>query len=150
MGWGFWEASGTYPAKPDPSTPPLPFTTTDYSWSATRSITVWMQLFVILLGCWSTHAIEYLRLSSIQRNIVLLCKRRIPESKLLALFKPLRITFLHRNISTLCSFSHANNNSGRHIAMFKWLVTRPRTHAMEACILNVTQIRIRAGASRPE
>ena len=24
MGWGFWEASGTYPAKPDLSTPPPP------------------------------------------------------------------------------------------------------------------------------
>ena len=37
------------------------------------------------------------RISSIQRNIVLPCKRRIPERKLLALFKPLRNTFLHEN-----------------------------------------------------
>ena len=35
--------------------------------------------------------------SSTQRNIVLPCKLRIPESKLLALFKPLRITFFHEN-----------------------------------------------------
>ena len=32
-----------------------------------------------------------------QRNIVLPCKLRIPESKLLVLFKPLRITFFHEN-----------------------------------------------------
>ena len=35
--------------------------------------------------------------SSTQRNIVLPCKLRIPESKLIALFKPLRITFFHEN-----------------------------------------------------
>ena len=46
--------------------------------------------------------------SSTQRNIVLLCKLRIPESKLLALFKPLRITFFHhfvvfQSFKTSCS-----------------------------------------------
>ena len=54
--------------------------------------------------------------SSTQRNIVLLCKLRIPESKLLALFKPLQITFFHENshfvvfqsFKTSCS----KNNSG--------------------------------------
>ena len=35
--------------------------------------------------------------SSTQRNIVLPCKLRIPESKLLALFKPLLITFFYEN-----------------------------------------------------
>ena len=29
MGWGLWEASGTYPAKPDPSTPRI-YTTIYY------------------------------------------------------------------------------------------------------------------------
>ena len=43
------------------------------------------------------HATNIFRISSIQRNIVLPCKRRIPERKLLALFKPLRNTFLHEN-----------------------------------------------------
>ena len=54
--------------------------------------------------------------SSTQQNIVLPCKLRIPESKLLALFQPLRITFFHEN-PTLWCFSHSkravqNNNSG--------------------------------------
>ena len=35
--------------------------------------------------------------NSTQRNIVLPCKLRIPESKFLALFKPLPITFFHEN-----------------------------------------------------
>ena len=108
----------------------------------TPSFTLW--LFLTGLACWVVdktfprHAIEYLRLSSIQRNIVLPCKRRTTESKLLALFKPLRNTFFTK-IPTLLSFTlqpfkAAAHNSGRHIA----LVIRPKTHAMEACILNVT------------
>ena len=46
--------------------------------------------------------------SSTQRNIVLPCKLRIPESKLLALFQPLRITFFPR-IFPLCGVSVIQN-----------------------------------------
>ena len=35
--------------------------------------------------------------SSTQQNIMLPCKLRIPESKLVALFKPLWIIFFHEN-----------------------------------------------------
>ena len=58
------------------------------------------------------HAIEYLH---IQQNIVFRCERRIPESKRLALFKPLRITFFIGTIQ-LCGLSAMQSNkSGRHV-----------------------------------
>ena len=95
----------------------------------------------MLLGCWSTHAIEYLGLVSVQRNIVLLCKRRIPESKRLALFKPLQITFLHRNIPTLWSSATLAPYWYCHVQMTR---DHAKTHTIEVCILNVTQIRNRA------
>ena len=75
--------------------------------------------------------------SSTQRNIVLPGKLRIPESKLRALFKPLRITFFHENSHFVC-FSHSkpaiqNNNSGRRWPPYCF-GTRPKTHTIEACI----------------
>ena len=50
--------------------------------------------------------------SSTQQNIVLPCKLWIPESKLLALFKPLWITFFTK-IPTLCSFTHSKTSCSK-------------------------------------
>ena len=78
--------------------------------------------------------------SSTQRNIVLHCKLQIPESKLLALFKPLRITFFPRK-SPLCGVSVIQNElfktttlargagAGRHIV----LIQMTGNQAQNAC-----------------
>ena len=75
--------------------------------------------------------------SSTQRNIVLPCKLRIPESKLLALFNTLRITFFHENPNFMVFQTFKTSCSKQQL----WpalaailLVTRPKTHAIEACI----------------
>ena len=54
-------------------------------------------MFRLLIKHFRDTQSNIFRLSSIQQNIVLPYKRRIPERKLLALFKPLRNTFLHEN-----------------------------------------------------
>ena len=82
----------------------------------------------MFLGCWSTHAIsgEYFGLVSIQRNIVLLCKRRIPLSKRLALFKPLQIIFFIGTFQ-LCGLSAT-------LAPYWYChVQMTRDHAQNAC-----------------
>ena len=85
--------------------------------------------------------------SSTQRNIVLPCKLGIPESKLLALFKPLRITFFHENSHFVVFQSFKMSCSKQQLWLaaaalaailfwFKWHVTRPKTHAIEANLVS--------------
>ena len=70
--------------------------------------------------------------SSTQRNIALPCKLRIPESKLLALFKPLPFTFFHENSHFVVFQSFKNQlfkiktttlargaGAGRHIVLIQ-------------------------------
>ena len=82
--------------------------------------------------------------SSTQRNIVLPCKLRIPESKLLALFKPLRITFFHENSHFVVFRSFKTSCSKQQL----WLAvpalaaswppycfdSNDKPHAIEACM----------------
>ena len=88
--------------------------------------------------------------SSNQRNIVLPCKLQIPKSKLLALFKPLWITFLHENSHFMVFQSFKTALTGRHIASIKWRVTRPKTHAIEACIFKYDVNKKKSPKKEPE
>ena len=75
--------------------------------------------------------------SSTQQNIVLPCKLWIPKSKLLALFKPLSITFFHENTHFVVFQSFKNQlfktttlaGAGCHIA----LIQRTCNQAQNAC-----------------
>ena len=80
--------------------------------------------------------------SSTKPNIVLPCKLRIPESKLLALFKLLPIISFHENSHFVVFQSFKNQlfktttmaGAGCHIVLIQLHVTRPKVHAIEACI----------------